>query len=335
MAHNGMTRLAEGQWLPWCSCPCSLQQLATAGRSSHPAPAAASVAFQFPSKYVSLPPPKGPQGLRGDYLPRLRALGYGLWPPAPSRVPSATGRGRPTPFKPVVTTCGAPVPRPDLQDVLQLHAAKGASAADQCLQHAVHRRQGLQGVKGLEDSPGRLWGSAVAPCCPERGLGAEEVPMFPPMAHLGVEESRRAPAVLWRQAEDALEAGLQDAVLVLLKQPGSTAGTQRCSSDSARRGQTLGVKPRGAVRATWNWGEARLGPVARTSWWRWPAWLAATPRCPGSQWAPPAAATRKHSKMRQGGAGQVLSSQQALAGLTEATLPPPSTQGCQAPWQEG
>lgn len=47
------------------------------------------------------------------------------------------------PLKPGVTAHGDPVPRSDLQDVLQLHDAKGAGTAYQHLQHAVHRGQGL------------------------------------------------------------------------------------------------------------------------------------------------------------------------------------------------
>lgn len=46
-------------------------------------------------------------------------------------------------LKPGVNARGDPVPRPDLQDVLQLQEVESASAAYQHLQHAVHHGQGL------------------------------------------------------------------------------------------------------------------------------------------------------------------------------------------------
>lgn len=62
------------------------------------------------------------------------------------------------------------------------------------------------------------------------------------MAYLAVEPSLGALAVLRRQVEDAAEAGFQEAVLLLQKQPRSAAGTKKSSLEPARRRQTQGLE---------------------------------------------------------------------------------------------
>lgn len=69
------------------------------------------------------------------------------------------------PRKPEVTAQGDPVPRPDLQDVLQLLDAEAAGTAHQHLQHAVHRGQGLQGNRVSRAAPA-AWGDSAAMALP-------------------------------------------------------------------------------------------------------------------------------------------------------------------------
>lgn len=96
---------------------------------------------------------------------------------------------------------------------------------------------------GSQGQPWQPGGAAQPwPCSDQEGASGQELPVAHTIAYLAIEPSLGALAVLRRQVEDAAEAGFQEAVLVLQKQPRSAAGTWKSSLEAARRRQTQGLE---------------------------------------------------------------------------------------------